>query len=490
MNHPKTALRVHLFSVLVCVLFFVGCIKHFLTFMTGPTCLEFDAVEYWERGGRVALGDILQLQGAVQYRGPIYSWLIGLCRFLSPCHGLLVLSITQHILSIASEVAVAAICWEVYRSKQAVVTGYALATCCVTAPWYANVVLTEILFQFLFTMAVWMLLRYHWRPSVGNAIGFGAFLALAILTRPIPKLIWIPLLAMFLCHGFQYWTPATQPLKRMIFHMLIAGLSLSIVLSPWSMRNQLFLENSAVAKVPPINKWVVCFHGMSGGNLQIPKSQSGDAIRKILPAIDQDAILRQDGYTVIRKLSESGLSTEEVDSLVSQICKDAILEQPKKFVWQTVKRLGNFWRCTVKAYPFYSSYCSAGFPEVDTFTTEPSWRQESIAAWYEILLRNSLFSELRFVELYSLLSFLGVACLYYRRRTRLVAMSLLMIFLYFSGVTAALEIENYRYRMVLEPCMTIAIVGLLPSFGTSSSRSPESEIYLSTALREFVSDQP
>jgi hypothetical protein len=489
MNQPKTAPRVHLFLVLICILFLVGCAKHFLTFMTGPTCLEFDAVEYWERGGRVARGDILQLQGAVQYRGPIYSWLIGLCRFLSPSHGLILLSITQHVLSIASEVAVAVICWEVFRSKHAVVTGYALATCCVTAPWYANVVLTEILFQFLFTMAVWMLLRYHWRPSVGNAIGFGAFLAFATLTRPIPKLIWIPLLTMFLCHSFQYWTLATQPLRRMVLHMLIAGLSLSVVLLPWSIRNQFFLENSAVAKVPPINKWVVCFHGMSGGNLRIPRSPSGDAIRQILPAIDQDVSLRQDGYTVIRKLSESGLTTEEVDALISEICKDAILEQPTTFIWQTVKRLGNFWRCTVKEYPFYSSYCSTDLPGLEPLTGEQSWRQESIAAWYEILLHNSLFSKLRFVELYSLLSFLGVACLYYRTRTRLVAISLLVIFLYFSGVTAALEIENYRYRMVLEPCMTIAIVGLLLSFENLSSRSPKSGLHLSRAFREFVSDQ-
>ena len=454
---------IHAFRWILLLLFVTSCSKHVLTFATGPTLLEYDAVEYWERGGRVAQGDVLQVRDAVNYRGPLYPWLIGICRWLYPSRGLMLLSIVQHLLSLASELLAARMCWELFRTHRAVLIGYAIAVAGITSPWFANVVLTEILFQFVFTCCVWMLVRYHREPKVSVAIGFGGFLALSILTRPIPKLLWIPMLLLYFCHCSSRMTNNPQSAKRIATHVIASLLSMYMVMLPWTIRNHFYFDNSSVAKVPPINKWVVCFHADAGGELVIPKSDAGDKLRSYLPNIDENAELRQDGYGVLRRLSQSGISEKQIDDLVSQVCWDAILANPQQFFWKSFKRFGNFWRCRVKEYPFYSTYPAAEVRLPNVYPGQSSWRRESIARWYERVLKNSLFTHVRFIELYSLACMIGLVIIFNRLETRIVALAILGIFAYFAAVTAALEIENYRYREVLEPTIALAITGAIQS---------------------------
>ncbi|MEQ1830500.1 MAG: hypothetical protein ABL921_31380, partial [Pirellula sp.] len=66
--------RQRVFACALLLLFLCDVFKHAAIFATGPTILEYDARDYWERGERVANGDILQTQGAVNYRGPVYPW--------------------------------------------------------------------------------------------------------------------------------------------------------------------------------------------------------------------------------------------------------------------------------------------------------------------------------------------------------------------------------------------------------------------------------
>lgn len=439
------------------ILFSLGCAKHFATFCTGPTRIENDAVEYWERGGRVAQGDLLQVREAVNFRGPLYTWLIGGCRWAAQEYGLYLLAILQHLMSFSVAILTAWMCWDLTRRKSAVVIGYAIAIAGVTSTWYANVVLTEILFQFVFTVCVWMMIRYHRHPNNLAAMGFGAFLALAILTRPIPKLLWIPLIGIFLCHGFAWMTAKPLRIKHIAMHMLACAVPMFMLLAPWSVRNYFYFEDGSVAALPPINKWVVCFHGKSGGDLDVPVTTAGNTLRVFLPEIDSNLQLRQDGYEVIRQLRSAGLSERAVDLLITEVCYDAIANNPKKFFWQTFKRFGNYWRCTVKEYPYYSSYSEVDGPLPQFDAGSIPWRYEPLASWYESVLRHSLFTNLRFTELYSLICWIGVLYLLRNVNTRIVSVSIACIFLYFAGVTAALEIENYRYRMVLEPAMNMVI---------------------------------
>jgi hypothetical protein len=444
------------FWILMAVLLLVDVTKHSCTFFLGPPVLENDASEYWERGGRVSRGDVWQVEGAVNYRGPLYPYLIGVCRWLFEDNGMIALSAMQHGLHIASGWIVAAMCWECFRNRWAVLLGYALCVGCVTSTWFANVVLTEVMFQFVLTSFFWMMTKYHVRPTATYASLMGITLGLATLTRPIPKLLWLPMLIMIGAHRSNRLTNHTLSWRAVSWQGIVFFASLSLVLIPWSIRNRVYFENASVAKVPPINKWVVCFHPKSAPGLSIPDSSSGEKLREYLPTIDQDFELRHDGYEVIRRLQKAGLSAVEIDQLVTSVCLDAIESNPTAFFWSMFKRFGNFWRCTVSPYPYYSSYPEA--PSSGALGEQRSWRIDSLARGYERILEHSLFTNLQFTELYSLLCLISVMFMILHLDTRIFGLSILVILLYFSSITAALEIENYRYRMVLEPLLSFTLV--------------------------------
>jgi len=442
------------FWCLFAVLFLASGTKHVLTFCTGPTVLENDASGYWEWGGRVADGDWLQVEGAVNFRGPLYPAFLGLCQWAFDSEALLAVAVLQHLLQMVTGLMTAAISWAITRNRLVVLAAYGMSVLCVTRPWYANVVLTETLFLFVMTAAVGGLVVYHLRPSTAGAAAFAALLGVAILTRPVPKLLWLPLAITFFLH-----VQNRSDLRRILKHVAVAGVVLFGVLAPWSIRNRLIFEDAAVAKVPPINKWVVCFHAQSAADLPIPDTAAGDQLRAVLPDIDRNDALRRDGYEVLRRLEDAGLSERERDDLVTAVCLDAIEEHPLTFGGKTIKRFVNFWRCAVKEYPFYSTYARG--PAAD-YEGQRTWRIEPVAGWYEQVLHRSPSSHFHWLELDSLLCGLGTLLLVIRRRTRAIGLSLAIIFVYFAAVTAALEVENYRYRMVIDPCIIVATVcGLL-----------------------------
>jgi len=117
------------------------------------------------------------------------------------------------------------------------------------------------------------------------------------------------------------------------------------------------------------------------------------------------------------------------------------------------KRFVNYWRCEVKEYPFYLHYTS----HRRQHDGQRTWRIEPAATWWESILRRVPARRLRWNEFVSLSAAMGTLLLIVRRDTRPFGLSLGVVFLYFAAVTAALEIENYRYRMVLEPCLMVTI---------------------------------
>jgi hypothetical protein len=452
-----------MFWVGMVLLFLAGYTKHVLTLSTGPTVLVNDAREYWTRGGRIADGDWLQREEAVNYRTPLYPLLIAGCRRVFGPYALFALAVIQHVLQLATGLITAAICWGISGKRWVTFVGYAMSVLCMTRPWYANVVLTETLFVHLMTVSFAALVAYHLRPSTPRAAAFGAALALAILTRPIPKYLWLPLLGLFFLHAVN-----RTDRRRIAGHVLMAGCALTAVLLPWGIRNAVVFDEATVASVPPINKWVVCFHAGSAANLPIPDSPAGRRLVQLLPRLTQGNAEIRDGYRVIARLRAAGLRDADIDNLISAVCIDAIREHPQTFGWKTFKRFVNYWRCSVKPYPFYAEYPRTGAGDYDG---QVRWRWEPLASWYESWLRLSPSQQLHWLEFDSLLCGVGTLLLIARRPTRAIGLSLAAIFLYFSIVTAALEIECYRYRLVLDPCLIVASVcGLLS--GDSWKRHP------------------
>jgi hypothetical protein len=444
-----------LFWALMLALFLLSATKHFLTFTTGPTALIYDASEYWERGERAAQGDWLQLADKVDYRTPLYPIFLAVMQSVFGEYALLATVIAQHLLHMCCGLMTAWACYLISRSRLVALVGYALSVACVTRAWYANVTLTGSLFMFCLTAMVLALVRYFRRPSSLGLATTGALLGAATLVRPIPQMLWLPLFAVVLLQR-----NSVPAFRQRLLHVCCAGAALAAVLSPAMLRNYLAADHGYVARVPPINKWVVCFHDGSAANLPIPVTTAGKRLLQLVPELKSGTPEARNGYAVIARLQEQGLSNAQIDSLLTEVCFDAIEEHPRAFLWTTFKRLGNFWRTHVGDYPYYSYYALG---EVEEYDGQTTWRIEPFASWAEVLLSSTLSHSLRWLEIDFVACMLGTLLLIVRRDTRWIGLSLAVMFVYFPVITALLEVESYRYRLVLEPCIVMAIVAGLAS---------------------------
>ncbi len=186
---------------------------------------------------------------------------------------------------------------------------------------------------------------------------------------------------------------------------------------------------------------------------------------QLVPELSSGRSEDRSGYFVIARLEQQGLTNPEIDALITEACFDAIEEQPKVFLWAAFKRLGNFWRTHVADYPYYSYYA---LDETEHYYGQKTWRFEPIASWVEVLLSNTLSHSVRWLEIDFVACVIGTFLLILRRDTRSIGLSLAVIFVYFPVITALLEVESYRYRRVLEPCIVVAIVAGI--FGTRDWR--------------------
>ncbi|HUG89346.1 MAG TPA: hypothetical protein VML55_00840 [Planctomycetaceae bacterium] len=451
------------------LLFLADCAKHVLTFSLGPVPIVLDASGYWILAGDAAAGDWLQFGNRIDYRTPLYPIALGVFRGLFGDGALLAAVVWQHVLVVATGLLAALICFQVTGSRWAALAGYGLSAVCLTRPWFANTLLNETLFTFLLTATVAALVGYHRRPSAARSIAWCALLGLTILARPVPQLVWVPLGGLCFYHATR-WGGRTQSVRRIAVHVAVGLLALAAVLSPWYVRNWVVFDGVFLARLPAVDKWQVCFQDGAGAHLPIPASPAGERLLALIGTPDGDVPDRY-SYAVVAALADEGLSEREIDELVSDVCADAIREHPLEFAWAAFKRFVNFWRCVVAEYPFY-----AGEDEyAGQFDGQRTWRFEPLARPYERVLEDVPSRRLRWNELAALLCGLGTLLLIVDRRTRVIGLSLAAVFAYFAAVIAAVGIENYRYRMVLEPCMIVAIVaGWFCASRRDRTKRPES----------------
>jgi hypothetical protein len=144
----------------------------------------------------------------------------------------------------------------------------------------------------------------------------------------------------------------------------------------------------------------------------------------------------------------------ETDQLMTAVCLRAIRSDPKRFASAYVRRFVNYWRCVVNRFP------SVGPAEwrPDGFDGQKVRRSPLAARVLTPVLSNTAARCLWMNELVAASVFAGVAGVLVRSETRRYGLAVGLLLLYFAAVTAAVEIENYRYRMVVEPAMIIAVV--------------------------------
>lgn len=438
------------YAILFAFFVFISCVISFLTFGVGPGPLELDAGHYWELAGETGRGDWLQFHNRIDYRSPGYPAALGVYRNLFGSHALMAVVISQHGLVVLVDLLVALIGWRVTGSRVAGLVSFGIAATSLMRPWFANLICPEPLFMFLLTAALGVLCEYHRRPGLFKSVAFGTLLGLSILVRPVPKLLWIPLLGLFCLHCTN-WVSTKRSARVIVGHALAAAAVLTLVLSPWLARNWVLFGKPFVARLPAVNKWQVCFQGGSAARLPIPDSASGRRLLSLLGTRDGDVAERYCA-AVVATLEKKGLAHDEIDQLISQACREAIAAKPAIFAWLTFKRFVNFWRCTADGIPYYD------FPHPPRYGGQRTWEFGQLASRYRSLLRNAPVHWLWWNEVATALCGAGTCLLIVRRPTRVIGASLACIFLYFAAVTSVVEVENYKYRVFLEPFMIIATV--------------------------------
>ena len=425
---------------------------HILILAVGPAPVILDLREYWAIGGQVATGDLWMQRDAVPYRTPLYLVFLGLFQFIFDQRALCATVVAQHVLVLGTSILAGCLSVQLCRQRWAFLLGYALSAMCLARTWYANTILSESLFTFLLTLTLVVLVKYLDRPFKWGAVVLGGLLGLTILTRAAAQLYWVPLAGLIwirvrLDHSAAERMSAA---RQVIGFLLLVGL----LLAPWIVRNQLIFGELFLAKNLPRTRWNVCFQGGSAPRLPIPQDEAG---RQLVDALDlpRDAISGRHVSFVEKRLREAGLSQEEINGLLKAVCNRAIRENPGRFAYFAFKRFVNYWRCSVDDYPFFAQRTIDQVPadSPDYPADQVRWRWDRLASISEPVLARVPFRSLRFTEFISFATFVSLLLMLRERRTRFAAVGFGLTFLYFSSVTATVVIENYRYRMVLEPAM-------------------------------------
>lgn len=434
------------FWVLFGLLFLVSFGKRALTLCLGPAGFYGDSPQYWAMGTQVAAGDWLLLGSDVYYRTPLYPMFLGVFQYVFGEQALAAVVVTQHLLMLAANLLVALICWQTTRNRTATLLAYGLSVLCLTRSSFCNGIITEPLFTFLLTATVWSLSCYHRRPSTRWSAAFAILLGLTIMVRPVPKLLWLPLAAVCFLHATR-WGDRRLNWQQAALHATCITVVLFAVLAPWYVRNWVRFGEPFLAKLPTVNKWQVCFQGGSAARLPMPDTPAG---RRVLELIGSGGdVPDRYCYAAVGALAAKGLDQEEVDDLVSEVCLDAIREHPVEFAWATFKRSANFWRTEADIVWNGDRHRNlAGFSD---------WRVESVAAAYEKVLRMMPAQWWRWNETMAIVVACGIVLMLLAPGTRAFGVSLALMFMYFAAVTAAVEVENYKYRMILEPVFALVI---------------------------------
>lgn len=427
----------------------VEVVKNALLFAIGPPVPQMDASAYWERGRQIASGDVWMRENLVSYLTPGQPAFLAFCQAVFGRYALAAASGLQHAMVVLTALLTAWMCGRLSANRWVALAGLTVSACCIARPYYANAVLTETLFTFLITFHLAVAIHYQRSPTFRSAMAMGASVGLSILVRPIAQLLWLPVFAVTFTRrspeGRIQWRVAAR-------HAAMAGLVIAVIVAPWFARNWRYFGEPFLTKFTGRNLWIVTFQSDPGAELPFPTDADGQRLLELLQDAPNPVDLRHT-WSVSNALRERGVEDTEIDELMLSVCLSAIEQRPLRFGFYALKRFANFWRTSLDPFPYY-----AGLDMQRTdYQGQYAWRNRSLEAKLAPILDRAPPRFLRWNELATLLTAIGVFGLLYRRDTRRAGLTIALTLAYFSVLTAALEIPNYRYRMILEPLMIVAI---------------------------------
>jgi hypothetical protein len=419
----------------------------------GPAPLERDAFGYWRLSTLVIEGDLLMLGEQIAYRTPGYPWFLALIRAAFDRHALLAVSVIQSVLAVMSLAIAASIARRITRLPSASLWTLAVSLPAVAAWTYNAATLSESLFTFLLMLHLQAVVAFSESSSTGRAVWTGATFSIALLTRPVILLLWVPhLLLLAQLHwrdrrSTMMINSARLPAQRRLIHVALAAMVSLVMCGPWLFRNDLLFGMPFLTEFLGRNMWVVAFQGESGAGLSLPDSPASEQLQLRLNRvgeIDQ----WQATWGVSNALVRSGLSDPDADQLMKEVAVDAARSQPKPFLFQAFRRTINFWRCAATELPEQGAAAGNMYGQV-------TWnRHLPLIEW---AIENRCSQSVLFNTILLFMMLAGLLVLWISPLSRPYGIWLTAVLAYFSVVTGVLEIPAYRYRMVMEPLVALVI---------------------------------
>jgi len=221
-------------------------------FIAGALCmfyaLVFRPVTYEAQGDFPAYLDlarqIFHLPGATDtdlgHRSPLYSIILGLFLMVfGEPHYLEALMVFQYALIFASSLLVYKIIQQLTGSAAPAFIAGIAGIASLTTIFFGFMILSETLAMFLFTLTVWLLLKYMEEPRTGRgriAVA-GLVMGLLILTRY--NMLGLPFVILALLI-FTYLLGGKKPKRaRMLADIALFSVAITLILNIWAFRNYL-----------------------------------------------------------------------------------------------------------------------------------------------------------------------------------------------------------------------------------------------------------
>jgi len=146
---------------------------------------------------------------------------------------------------------------------------------------YANNLMTETLFTFLFLVSIYFVVRFLKRSSIKYLIWGGLFMGLATLCRPVSLYFPVFLVLFFI---FSSFVKRIRPVNR-ITNGLVFILIFLLTLSPWLIRNTMvsgFPHVSSMAHMAPLNNAAYLEQARSGRSLKEIKGEFSKELENLV----------------------------------------------------------------------------------------------------------------------------------------------------------------------------------------------------------------
>jgi hypothetical protein len=319
--------------------------------------------------------------------------------------------------------------------------------------WHAGTVMSETLFALLLTAAVVFLAEAFAgerspRARLWWGLGAGAVLGLATLTRPVSQFLVI--LGMASSVGAlmrrRWRLAAFESIVGVVF-----ATGFLLALAPWLARNYLTFDSLSLNRGVGRSLWLAAFDPQGAG---LPLPSAGMEASSIGAEMAARSGPLRDTWAMYEALREAGVPEISADDAMAALARGEIAAQPGRFSLSVLRRFAIFWYSTPTR--------SIRVDEIPFGVREPvagqlGWGQTDLASSYGRALAFGYTSSPLPRLLLSLLAWTGAIVGLCGARTRSSSVVLLTVLMWIGALTAVIAIPLYRYRLIIEPLMTVAL---------------------------------